>query len=71
MKEDLPQGVYRNDSPITETSDDVVPLKTDFKDFIALTLAAYSIILPHLLLVIGGIVAVFFLLNLLFSSGRG
>ncbi len=70
MKDNLPQGVYRNDSPITETADDVVPLKTDFKDFIALTIAAYSIILPHVLLVIGGIVAVFLLLNVLFTSGR-
>jgi hypothetical protein len=70
MKDNLPQGVYHNDSPITETADDVVPLKADFKDFIALTMAAYSIILPHVLLVIGGVVAVFFLLNLLFSSGR-
>lgn len=70
MKDNLPQGVYRNDSPITETADDVPPLKADMKDFLALTLAAYSIILPHVLLVIGGIVAVFFLLNLLFTSGR-
>ena len=70
MKENLPQGVYRNDSPITETADDAPPLKADMKDFVALTLAAYSIILPHVLLVIGGIVAVFFLLNLLFTSGR-
>ena len=70
MKDNLPQGVYRNDSPITETADDVPPLKADMKDFLALTLAAYSIILPHVLLVIGGIVVVFFLLNLLFTSGR-
>jgi hypothetical protein len=40
------------------------------KDFLALTIAAYSVILPHVLLVIGGIVGVFFLLNLLFSMGR-
>ena len=71
MKQDLPPGVYRNDSPITETSDDQVPLKPDMKDFFALTLAAYSIILPHLLFVLGGIVVVFLLLNLLFSGGRG
>ncbi len=70
MKDNLPQGVYRNDSPITETADDTPPLKADMKDFVALTLAAYSIILPHVLLVIGGIVAVFFLLNVLFTSGR-
>lgn len=70
MKDNLPPGVYRNDSPITQTADDDVPLKPDMKDFLALTLAAYSIILPHVLLVVGGIVGVFLLLNLLFS-GRG
>lgn len=68
MKDNLPPGMYRNDSPITQTADDEVPLKPDMKDFIALTLAAYSIILPHVLLVVGGIVGVFLLLNLLFSS---
>jgi hypothetical protein len=71
MNDNLPPGVYRNDSPITETADDQVPVKPDMKDFVALTLAAYSIILPHVLLVLGGIVGVFLLLNLLFSAGRG
>ncbi|MFN3266575.1 MAG: hypothetical protein ACK41E_07020 [Deinococcales bacterium] len=70
MNNDLPPGVYRNDSPITQTADDQAPIKPDMKDFVALTLAAYSIILPHVLLVIGGIVGVFFLLNLLFSLGK-
>lgn len=69
MSQDFPPGVYRNDSPVTETADDQPPVKPDMKDFVALTLAAYSIILPHVLLVIGGIVGVFFLLNLLFSIG--
>ncbi len=68
MKDNLPQGVYRNDSPITETADDTPPLKADAKDFLALTLAAYSIILPHVLMVIGGIVLVFLLLNVFFVS---
>ncbi len=71
---DLPPGVYRNDgakraddgAPIRQTSDDVPNIKPDWKDFIALTFAAYSIILPYLFAIIGGVIVVFLLLGLLF-----
>jgi hypothetical protein len=35
------------------------PLKTDWRDFVAITLAVYQILLGPLLLIIGGIVAVY------------
>jgi hypothetical protein len=38
-----------------------VPLKTDWRDFVAITLAVYQILLGPLLLMIGGIVAVYLL----------
>jgi hypothetical protein len=38
-----------------------VPLKTDWRDFVAITLAVYQILLGPLLLIIGGIVAVYLL----------
>jgi hypothetical protein len=37
------------------------PLKTDWRDFVAITLAVYQILLGPLLLIIGGIVAVYLL----------
>jgi hypothetical protein len=69
MKPDqLPPGVYTyTDAPIKETSEGEPGLKPDFKDFVALTLAAYSIVLPHVLLVIGGVVVVFLALNFFFT----
>jgi hypothetical protein len=64
---DLPPGVFRtDDAPIRQTADDTPPLQPDWKDFIALTLAAYSIILPYLFAILGGIVVVFLLLGWLF-----
>lgn len=64
---DLPPGVFRSDdAPIRQTADDKPPVAPDFKDFIALTLAAYSIIMPFVLAVIGGVIVVFFLLSLMF-----
>jgi hypothetical protein len=63
----LPPGVYRSDdAPVRQTADAEIPLKPDFKDFIALTLAAYSIIMPFVLTVIGGVIVVFLLLSLYF-----
>jgi hypothetical protein len=38
-----------------------VQLKTDWRDFVAITLAVYQILLGPLLLIIGGIVAVYLL----------
>jgi hypothetical protein len=38
-----------------------VPLKTDWRDFVAITLAVYQILLGPLLLIIGGIIAVYLL----------
>lgn len=38
-----------------------VPLKTDWRDFVAITLAVYQILLGPLLLIIAGIVAVYLL----------
>jgi hypothetical protein len=38
-----------------------VPLKTDWRDFVAITLAVYQVLLGPLLLIIGGIVAVYLL----------
>jgi hypothetical protein len=37
------------------------PLKTDWRDFVAITLAVYQILLGPLMLIIGGIVAVYLL----------
>jgi hypothetical protein len=37
------------------------PLKTDWRDFVAITLAVYQILLGPLLLIIGGIIAVYLL----------
>ncbi len=69
MKPDhTPPGVYTySDAPIKETSEGEPSIKPDFKDFVALTLAAYSIVLPHVLMVIGGVVIVFLALNFLFT----
>ena len=65
--QDLPPGVFRSDdAPIRQPADDKPPVAPDFKDFVALTLAAYSIIMPFVLAVIGGVTVVFFLLSLLF-----
>ena len=38
-----------------------VPLKTDWRDFVAITLAVYQILLGPLLLIVGGIVGVYLL----------
>jgi hypothetical protein len=37
------------------------PLKTDWRDFVAITLAVYQILLGPLLLIVGGIVGVYLL----------
>lgn len=52
-----------SDEPVEEK--DSEKLKPDWKDFIALTLAAYQILLLPVLLVIGAIVVVVALLRLL------
>jgi hypothetical protein len=66
---DLPPGVYRtDDAPVrrADNADSEPRIAPDWKDFVALTLAAYSIILPYLLAIIGGVIVVFLLLGLYF-----
>jgi len=58
-----PPGRPDSDEPVEEK--DGEKLKPDWKDFIALTLAAYQILLLPVLLVIGAIVVVVALLRLL------
>jgi hypothetical protein len=69
VNHDLPPGVYRTDQP----SDQKAPagfkepeVKPDWKDFVALTIAAYQILLLPLLVVIGGVVGLLLVLRLLF-----
>jgi hypothetical protein len=64
-----PPGVYRTD----RASDQNAPagfseprVEPDWKDFVALTIAAYQILLLPLAAIIGGVVGVFLLLRLLF-----
>jgi len=69
VSEKLPPGVYRLD----QTPDQNAPagfqgpeIKPDWKDFVALTIAAYQILLLPLAAIVGGVVGVFLLLRLLF-----
>lgn len=69
VNDKLPPGVYRTD----QASDQGAPagvegpeIKPDWKDFVALTIAAYQILLLPLAAIIGGVVGVFLLLRLLF-----
>jgi hypothetical protein len=69
VNHDLPPGVYRTD----QLSDQKAPagfkepeVKPDWKDFVALTIAAYQILLLPLLVVIGGVVGLLLVLRLLF-----
>jgi hypothetical protein len=69
VKHDPPPGVYRTDQPSAQDAPagfKEPEVKPDWKDFVALTIAAYQILLLPLLLVIGGVVGVFLLLRLLF-----
>lgn len=66
---DLPPGVFRtDDAPVrhAEGADTEPKIAPDWKDFVALTLAAYSIVLPYLFAIIGGVIVVFLLLGLFF-----
>ena len=59
---DLPPGVYRDgDAPAAEG--DAPPVKPDWKDVVALTLAMYQVLLLPLLAIIGGVVGVLILLQ--------
>ncbi len=65
QKPEMPPGVYKSDqfepAGVNET-----PIKPDWKDFIALTVAAYQVVLPPLLMILAGILLVFFIMTLLF-----
>lgn len=65
MKRDqLPPGVYRNDQaePAGHEEPEVRP---DLKDFVALTIAVYQLLLPPLFLLIGGALAIYLVFSLL------
>ncbi len=69
VNEKLPPGVYRTDQPSDQSAPagfEAPEIKPDWKDFVALTIAAYQILLLPLAAIIGGVVGVFLLLRLLF-----
>jgi hypothetical protein len=55
--------VMRDDQP---ASTDEPPLKPDWKDFFALLIATYQVLLPPLLILAGSLVGLYILLSLLF-----
>ncbi len=65
VKRDDPPGVFRNDDLEPAGSGDGVEVKPDWKDFFALVIAAYQILLLPLLLIVGALVLIVVLLNLL------
>ena len=56
-----PPVVFRDVGASQAEPEPRVPLKTDWRDFVAITLAVYQILLGPLLLIIAGIVAVYLL----------
>jgi hypothetical protein len=69
VKHDPPPGVYRTDQPAERNTPAGVQepeVKPDWKDFVALTIAAYQILLLPLLMIIGGVVGVLLLVRLIF-----
>ena len=65
-RKDLPPGVYQNPGDGDDAaSTDLPPVKPDWKDFVALTIAVYQILLLPLLAIIVGVVIVLWLLRLL------
>ena len=65
QKPELPPGVFINDQHDPAGVDEV-QIKPDWKDFLALTFAAYQVVMPPLLLILAGILLTFFLMTLLF-----
>ena len=65
QKPDLPPGVFHNDQHDPAGVEES-PLKPDWKDFFALTFAAYQVVLPPLLLILAGILLTFFVMSLIF-----
>lgn len=65
VKRDDPPGVYvyQNDAE-PAGSGDGVEVKPDWKDFVALVIAVYQILLVPLLLIVGTLVGLVLLLNL-------
>jgi hypothetical protein len=58
-----PPIVFRdaNSGAAHDLSESRVPLKTDWRDFVAITWAVYQILLGPLLLIVAGVVAVYLL----------
>jgi hypothetical protein len=65
QKPEMPPGVFVNDQ-FEPAGVNEAPIKPDWKDFVALTVAAYQVVLPPLLMILAGILLVFFLMTLLF-----
>ena len=65
QKPELPPGVFVNDQHDPAGVDEI-HVKPDWKDFVALTFAAYQVVLPPLLLILAGILMTFFLMTLIF-----
>jgi hypothetical protein len=65
QKPEMPPGVFVNDQ-FEPAGVEETPIKPDWKDFVALTVAAYQVVLPPLLMILAGILLVFFLMTLLF-----
>ncbi len=61
----LPPGVFSSDQN-EPAGFDQVEVKPDLKDFFAITIAAYQVLLPPLLILIAGIGLVFLLLSTFF-----
>jgi hypothetical protein len=74
MNDNLPPGVYRNpdadsthSGPAGGASDshgDGIQVKPDFRDFLAITVAVYQIVLGPLLLIVGVLMGVTLLIGL-------
>jgi hypothetical protein len=65
QKPEMLPGVFVNDQ-FEPAGVDEKPIKPDWKDFFALTIAAYQVVLPPLLMILFGILLVFFVMTLLF-----
>ena len=63
-RNELPPGVYRSDQ-VDPAGRDEPEVKPDLKDFLALTIAVYQLLLPPLLLLIGAAVAIYLVFSAL------
>jgi hypothetical protein len=65
QKPEMTPGVFVNDQ-FEPAGVEEAPIKPDWKDFVALTFAAYQVVLPPLLMILAGILLVFFVMTLMF-----